>query len=86
MKYILTIAGSDSCGGAGIQADIKSITALGAHALTALTAVTAQNSLGITAIHKLSAKFITKQIETIVEDTFPHAVKIGMLLYLAMCK
>jgi hydroxymethylpyrimidine/phosphomethylpyrimidine kinase len=79
MKYILTIAGSDSCGGAGIQADIKTITGLGAHALTAITAVTAQNSLGIRAIQKVPARFIAKQLETIVEDVTPDAVKIGML-------
>ena len=80
MKYILAIAGSDSCGGAGIQADIKTITSLGAHALTAITAVTAQNSLGIGAVHKIPAKFISKQIGSIVEDIRPDATKIGMLL------
>ncbi|UCF84765.1 MAG: bifunctional hydroxymethylpyrimidine kinase/phosphomethylpyrimidine kinase [Desulfobacteraceae bacterium] len=79
MKYILVIAGSDSCGGAGIQADIKTITGLGAHALTAITALTAQNSLGITAIHKVPARFISKQLEAIMDDLIPDAVKIGML-------
>ncbi len=79
MKYILAIAGSDSCGGAGIQADIRTITSLGSHALTALTALTAQNSLGIAAVHKIPASFLGKQIESILEDIFPHAVKIGML-------
>ncbi len=79
MKYILVIAGSDSFGGAGIQADIKTVTGLGAHALTALTAVTAQNSLGVTAIHEVPAHFIKKQLETVIDDIFPHAVKIGML-------
>ena len=80
MKYVLAIAGSDSCGGAGIQADIKTITSLGAHALTAITAVTAQNSLGIAAIQKIPAKFISKQIECLFEDVRPDAAKIGMLL------
>ena len=80
MKYVLTIAGSDSCGGAGIQADIKTITRLGAHALTAITAVTAQNSLGIAAIHKIPEGSISKQIETIIDDISPHAVKVGMVL------
>lgn len=79
MKYILAIAGSDSCGGAGIQADIKTITSLGAHALTAITAVTAQNSLGIVSIQKIPSKFISKQIEAIVQDIYPDAAKIGML-------
>lgn len=80
MKYILAIAGSDSCGGAGIQADIKTITRLGAHALTAITAVTAQNSLGIAAIQKIPAHFISKQIESVLEDIRPDGTKIGMLL------
>jgi hydroxymethylpyrimidine/phosphomethylpyrimidine kinase len=80
LKYVLAIAGSDSCGGAGIQADIKTITSLGAHALTVITAVTAQNSLGIAAIQKIPAKFISKQIECVFEDIRPDATKIGMLL------
>ena len=79
MKYILTIAGSDSGGGAGIQTDIKTITSIGAHALTAVTAVTAQNSIGIAAIHEVPEGIIAKQIETVVEDVFPNAVKTGML-------
>jgi len=80
LKYILAIAGSDSCGGAGIQADVKTITSIGAHALTAITAVTAQSSLGIDAIRKIPANFISQQIESIVEDIRPDATKIGMLL------
>lgn len=79
MKYILAIAGSDSSGGAGIQADIKTISSLGAHALSAITAVTAQDSLGIAAVHKIPTRLISKQIESIVEDIFPDAAKIGML-------
>lgn len=79
MKYVLTIAGSDSCGGAGIQADIKTINGLGAHPLTVITALTAQNSLGIDAVHEIPATFISQQIETTVSDVFPDAAKIGML-------
>jgi len=79
MKYVLTIAGSDSCGGAGIQADIKTISGLGAHPLTVITALTAQNSLGIDAVHEIPATFISQQIETTVGDVFPDAAKIGML-------
>ena len=79
VNYILVIAGSDSSGGAGIQADIKTITSLGGHVLTALTAVTAQNSLGVTGIHKIPAGFIAKQIKAVIEEVVPRAVKIGML-------
>lgn len=79
MKNILVIAGSDSCGGAGIQADIKTISSLGAHALTAITAITAQNTLGISGIHKVPAAFISKQLDGIIDDLAPDAVKIGML-------
>jgi len=79
MRYILTIAGSDSCGGAGIQADIKTIFSLGAHALTAVTAITSQNSQGIVETFDLPGRIVSLQIKTIIEDVFPHAVKIGML-------
>jgi len=79
VKYVLTIAGSDSCGGAGIQADIKTITSLGGHPLTAITAVTAQNSTGISRVYEIPVEFIVAQIETVVEDIFPDSVKIGML-------
>ncbi len=79
MINILVIAGSDSFGGAGIQADVKTSARLGAHATTAVTAVTAQNSLGITAVHEVPVSFITKQVETIIDDLMPNAVKIGML-------
>jgi hydroxymethylpyrimidine/phosphomethylpyrimidine kinase len=79
MRYILTIAGSDSCGGAGIQADIKTIFSLGAHPLTAVTAITVQNSTGIVETYDIPAEIISLQIRTIVEDLFPGAVKIGML-------
>jgi hydroxymethylpyrimidine/phosphomethylpyrimidine kinase len=79
MISVLIIGGSDSFGGAGIQADIKTATRLGVHALTVLTAVTAQNSTGITSIHKVPVRFITDQIETILDDLIPDAVKVGML-------
>jgi len=79
MRYILTIAGSDSCGGAGIQADIKTIFSLGAHAMSAVTAITAQNSQGIVETYDVPGRIVSLQIKTIIEDMFPHAVKIGML-------
>lgn len=79
MITILVIAGSDSSGGAGIQADVKTSASLGAHAATVITAVTAQNSLGITAVHKIPAGFISKQVETLLDDVVPSAVKIGMV-------
>jgi hydroxymethylpyrimidine kinase/phosphomethylpyrimidine kinase len=79
MKYILVIAGSDSCGGAGIQADTKTITALGAHSLVVVSAVTAQNSMGIKAIHQIPAGFISEQLAAVMEDVVPDGIKIGML-------
>ncbi len=86
MKYVLAIAGSDSSGGAGIQADIKTITSLGAHALTVITALTAQNSTGIAAIQRISARFISTQVRTVVDDIRPHAIKVGMLATAAAVK
>ena len=79
MVVILSIAGSDTSGGAGIQADIKTITGLGAHALTVVTALTAQNSLGVSAIHKIPSGFVTKQMDQVIQDIPIQAVKIGML-------
>jgi hydroxymethylpyrimidine/phosphomethylpyrimidine kinase len=76
---ILSIAGSDSSGGAGIQADIKTIMALGGHGMTAITAVTAQNSLGVTAVQAISPAMVTAQIDAVVTDIGVDAVKIGML-------
>src|SRR3954451_10866543 len=76
---ILIIAGSDSGGGAGIQADIKTVTMLGGHAMTAVTAVTAQNTVGVTAIHPVPAEVILAQIDAAVSDIGVDAVKIGML-------
>ncbi|MBS1239492.1 MAG: hydroxymethylpyrimidine/phosphomethylpyrimidine kinase [Proteobacteria bacterium] len=76
---ILVIAGSDSSGGAGIQADIKTITVLGGYAMTAITAVTAQNTLGVTGIEALSPKMVGAQIDACLSDIGADAVKIGML-------
>ena len=76
---ILIIAGSDSGGGAGIQADIKTVSMLGGHPATAVTAVTAQNTLGVTAIHPIPAEVVLAQIDAIVSDIGVDAVKIGML-------
>ena len=76
---ILAIAGSDSSGGAGIQADIKTITMLGGYAMTAITAVTAQNTTGVTAVEALSPKMVAAQIDACLSDIGADAVKIGML-------
>lgn len=76
---ILAIAGSDSSGGAGIQADIKTITMLGGYAMTAITAVTAQNTTGVQAVEVLPAEFVAAQIESCLSDIGADAIKIGML-------
>ncbi|MEO6388779.1 MAG: bifunctional hydroxymethylpyrimidine kinase/phosphomethylpyrimidine kinase [Croceibacterium sp.] len=76
---ILAIAGSDSSGGAGIQADIKTITMLGGYAMTAITAVTAQNTLGVTRIEALSAEMVAAQIDACLSDIGADGIKIGML-------
>ncbi|GLR46928.1 bifunctional hydroxymethylpyrimidine kinase/phosphomethylpyrimidine kinase [Sphingomonas astaxanthinifaciens] len=76
---ILIIAGSDSGGGAGIQADIKTVTMLGGHAMTAITAVTAQNSLGVDAVHPVPAEIVLAQIESVIADFGVDAIKIGMI-------
>lgn len=76
---VLIIAGSDSGGGAGIQADLKTVTALNGFAMTALTALTAQNTLGVHAIHEVPEDFITQQIEVVLTDLGADAIKIGML-------
>ena len=76
---ILAIAGSDSSGGAGIQADIKTITMLGGYAMTAITAVTAQNTRGVTAVEALSPELVAAQIDACLSDIGADAVKIGML-------
>ena len=76
---VLIIAGSDSGGGAGIQADIKTVTMLGGHAMTAITAVTAQNTLGVSAVHPIPADMVLAQIEAVLSDIGADAVKIGMI-------
>ncbi len=76
---ILIIAGSDSGGGAGIQADIKTVTMLGGHAMTAVTAVTAQNTLGVIGIHPVPAEMVLAQIDAVIDDIGVDAVKIGMI-------
>ena len=76
---VLTIAGSDSSGGAGIQADIKTISALGGYAASAITALTAQNTTGVRAIHAPEPAFLAQQIDAVFEDLTVSAVKIGML-------
>ena len=77
---ILTIAGSDSCGGAGIQADLKTITALGGYGMSAITAITAQNTLGVTGVHAIPAAMVRQQIEAVLEDPGVDVIKTGMLL------
>ncbi len=76
---LLTIAGSDSGGGAGIQADLKTFSALGAFGMSAIAALTAQNTLAVTAIHPVPPDFLQKQLEAIFDDIGVDAVKIGML-------
>ena len=79
MKTALTIAGSDSSGGAGIQADIKTMTANGVYAMSAITALTAQNTTGVTDILESTPLFLGEQLDAIFTDIFPDAVKIGMV-------
>ena len=79
MRTALTIAGSDSSGGAGIQADIKTMTANGVFAMSAITALTAQNTTGVTGIMEVSPEFLKQQIDSIFTDIRPDAVKIGMV-------
>ena len=79
MKTALTIAGSDSSGGAGIQADIKTMTMNGVYAMTAITALTAQNTTGVRAIQEATPAFLKEQLDAVFEDIFPDAVKIGMV-------
>ncbi|HEY4636503.1 MAG TPA: bifunctional hydroxymethylpyrimidine kinase/phosphomethylpyrimidine kinase, partial [Rhodospirillales bacterium] len=76
---VLVVAGSDSGGGAGIQADIKTITALGGYAMTAVTALTAQNTKGVTAVHAAPPEFVAEQVRVTLEDLGADAVKTGML-------
>ncbi|HHP7233252.1 MAG TPA: bifunctional hydroxymethylpyrimidine kinase/phosphomethylpyrimidine kinase [Desulfobacterales bacterium] len=78
-RKVMSIAGSDSGGGAGIQADLKTISALGCYATTVITALTAQNTRGVTGIHAVPAEFVDRQIESVLSDIGTDAVKIGML-------
>ena len=79
MRTALTIAGSDSSGGAGIQADIKTMMANGVFAMSAITAMTAQNTMGVTAIMNATPEFLAEEIDEVCRDIFPDAVKIGMV-------
>ena len=79
MRKVLTIAGSDSCCGAGVQADLKTINALGAYGTCAITAVTTQNTLGISSVFKIPAAFVGQQIDAVISDIGVDALKTGML-------
>lgn len=79
MKTALSIAGSDSCGGAGIQADIKTMTMNGVYAMSAVTALTAQNTTGVAGISEVSPEFLKSQLDMVFGDIYPDAVKIGMV-------
>ena len=79
MKTALTIAGSDCSGGAGIQADIKTMTMNGVYAMSVITALTAQNTTGVSGIMEVSPEFLRKQLDAVFTDIFPNAVKIGMV-------
>jgi hydroxymethylpyrimidine/phosphomethylpyrimidine kinase len=79
MKSVLTIAGSDCSGGAGIQADIKTMTAHKVYAMSVITALTAQNTLGVSAIYDIEPVFIAQQFDAIFADIYPDAIKIGMV-------
>ena len=79
MKKILTIAGSDPSGGAGIQADLKTITVYGMYGMSAITALTVQNTTGVFSVTEMSPDFVAQQIDCIFEDIRPDAVKIGMV-------
>ena len=76
---VLTIAGSDSSGGAGIQADIKTMIMNGVYAMSAVTALTAQNTTGVRAILEVSPEFLQQQLDAVFEDIYPDAIKIGMV-------
>ena len=79
MKTALTIAGSDCSGGAGIQADLKTMTMNGVYAMSAITAMTAQNTTGVKAIQESTPEFLKQQLDAVFEDIYPDAVKIGMV-------
>ena len=79
MKTALTVAGSDCSGGAGIQADLKTMTMNGVYAMSAITALTAQNTTGVRAIQESTPEFLKQQLDAIFQDIYPDAVKIGMV-------
>ncbi|MEH3046460.1 bifunctional hydroxymethylpyrimidine kinase/phosphomethylpyrimidine kinase [Sphingomonas adhaesiva] len=79
LPRVLIVAGSDSGGGAGIQADIKTVTMLGGHAMTAITAITAQNTLGVQAVHPVPADMVVAQMRSVIDDLGLDAVKVGMI-------
>jgi hydroxymethylpyrimidine/phosphomethylpyrimidine kinase len=79
VRAVLSIAGSDSGGGAGVQADLKAFAACGVHGMTAITALTAQNTVGVTGVHPVPGAFIVEQVRAVAEDIGVDAVKIGML-------
>lgn len=83
---VLSIAGSDSCGGAGIQADLKTMMAYGVYGMSVITAVTAQNTCGISAVREVPEEIVREQIRTVVQDIHPVAVKIGMLSSAKICR
>lgn len=78
MKTALTIAGSDCSGGAGIQADLKTMTMNGVYAMSVITALTAQNTTGVAAIQEVAPEFLSRQLDSVFQDIYPDAVKIGM--------
>lgn len=86
MQTTLTIAGSDSSGGAGIQADLKTMIANGVYGMSAITALTAQNTLGVADIMEASPEFLAKQLDSIFTDIYPDAVKIGMVSSISLIK
>lgn len=79
MKKVLTIAGSDSSGGAGVQADLKTIAANRLYGMSVITALTAQNTLGVEGVYDVDADFVQLQMKAVFEDIFPDAVKVGMV-------
>ena len=86
MKTVLSIAGSDPSGGAGIQADLKTMEAHGVYGMSVITALTAQNTLGVQGVMEVPADFVKSQITSVFDDIYPNAVKIGMLPNLEVMK
>ena len=86
MKHVLTIAGSDSCGCAGIQADLKTMTALGVFGMSAITAITVQNTREVRAVHELPPEIVTGQIDAVFDDIAVDAVKVGMVANAAVAR